>query len=182
MWRSVERLQSFRVLAEQRELGTVEEIELDDERWLIRYLVVRGSDWPLSDRVRIPPHAVCSLEWEAGTLTLESTREIDETDSRLRGSGELIGCHVQAPDEPVGQVEDLLFDEQTWSIGALVVDTSSWCSGRRVLVPPRVIRDVSWAERTVLIDVARGSIESDPAYDAARAAAAGGQAAHATSH
>jgi hypothetical protein len=41
---------------------------------------------------------------------------------------------VVASDGRIGAVNDFLFDDQTWKIRWLVVDTGSWLLGRKVLV------------------------------------------------
>src|ERR1044071_5468601 len=43
----------------------------------------------------------------------------------------LWGKPVDASDGPIGSVHDLYFDEQTWSIRYLVVDTGTWLPGRK---------------------------------------------------
>ena len=49
-------------------------------------------------------------------------------------SAVLRGFTVAASDGPIGAVKDFLFDDQTWKIRWLVVDTGSWLLGRMVLV------------------------------------------------
>jgi len=36
-------------------------------------------------------------------------------------------------------VTDFLFDDDTWLVRWLVIDTGSWLSGRKVLLPPSVL-------------------------------------------
>ena len=60
-----------------------------------------------------------------------------------------------------------LVDDETWAIRYLVVDTSNWWIGQKVLVAPTWITGVHWAEQTVSIDLSRDSIRRAPLYDPA---------------
>ena len=51
----------------------------------------------------------------------------------------LISKTIDALDGEIGSVHDLYFDDQTWSVRYLVVDTGKWLSGRKVLVSPEAI-------------------------------------------
>src|SRR5579864_2296305 len=46
------------------------------------------------------------------------------------------GYCVAASDDEIGTVCDFLFDDASWSVRWLVVDTGSWLSGRKGLLPP----------------------------------------------
>ena len=52
------------------------------------------------------------------------------TASDLRGFG------LDATDGAIGSVDDILFDDQSWTARWLVIDTGTWLSGRKVLLPP----------------------------------------------
>jgi len=51
----------------------------------------------------------------------------------------LMGCPVDAEDGAVGSVKDFLFDDETWTIRWMVVDTGVWLPGRKVLIHPSAI-------------------------------------------
>ena len=57
-------------------------------------------------------------------------------DCHLRSSNAVIGHHIGATDGEIGHLEDLLIDDHTWAIRYLIVNTSNWWSGHRVLVSP----------------------------------------------
>lgn len=48
------------------------------------------------------------------------------------------GYAIAASDGRLGTVSDFLFDDATWLVRWLVVDTGNWLSGRKVLLPPSV--------------------------------------------
>jgi uncharacterized protein YrrD len=87
-------------------------------------------------------------------------------DAHLRSSKAVLGYHIQASDDLIGHVADFLFDENTWAIRYLIVDTHNWLPGKQVLIAPERIRAVSWAERTCTATLTRQEIEASPEYDA----------------
>ncbi|MEO7129318.1 MAG: hypothetical protein ABI040_10740 [Rhodoferax sp.] len=58
-------------------------------------------------------------------------------------------------------------DEETWAIRYMVVDTSNWWLGHKVLIAPAWIKDLNWVDRAVSVDLTRRAIKVAPAYDAA---------------
>jgi uncharacterized protein YrrD len=102
----------------------------------------------------------------------EPSRERSEElsgDTHLRSAREVRGYHIQGRDEAIGHVEDFVVDDLTWQIRYLVVDTSNWWVGKKVLVAPKWASYISWAERKVYLDLSRQAIKDSPAWDAARA-------------
>jgi hypothetical protein len=77
----------------------------------------------------------------------------------------VIGYHVQAKDGMTGHVEDLIADDESWSIRYLVVDTHNWLPGRKVLVDPSWADQVEWAERKVYVDMTREMVNNSPEFD-----------------
>lgn len=51
----------------------------------------------------------------------------------------LEGCTIAARDGHIGAVKDFLFDDQSWKIRWMVVDTGDWLPGRKVLIHPSAI-------------------------------------------
>jgi uncharacterized protein YrrD len=92
-------------------------------------------------------------------------RYVNEGDPHLRSAREVIGYSIRGTDDSVGSAADFLIDEQGWVIRYLVVDTGSWLSGRRVLIAPPWISDVSWATQEVQVQMTRAAIEAGPEYN-----------------
>ena len=86
-------------------------------------------------------------------------------DPHLRSSQEVIGYHIHAKDGDIGHVEDVLIDDETWAIRYLVLNTSNWWMGHKVLITPQWITDISWSDRKVSIDLTRESIQYAPHFD-----------------
>ena len=57
----------------------------------------------------------------------------------LRNASAIKGYPIAASDGRLGTVSDFLFDDASWLVRWLVVDTGKWLSGRKVLLPPSVL-------------------------------------------
>ena len=57
-------------------------------------------------------------------------------------------------------------DDADWSIHYLVVDTKNWWPGKKVLISPRLAREIDWSDRLVNLNVDRQKVKGSPAYDA----------------
>ncbi len=85
-------------------------------------------------------------------------------DPHLRSGHEVVGYHIRATDGSIGHVDDLLIDEAGWVVRYFVVDTRNWLPGRKVLLSPTWIREISWPDRDVVVTVDRKEIEESPDY------------------
>ena len=87
----------------------------------------------------------------------------------LRSCNEVIGYHVHATDGDIGHVAEILVDERTWAVRYLVVDTSNWWVGHKVLIAPQWITGMSWSDQSVSVDLSRDRVKAAPAYESAGA-------------
>jgi hypothetical protein len=85
--------------------------------------------------------------------------------SHLRSTREVIGYNIQASDGEIGHVEDFIVDDETWIIRYMVVNTRDWLPGKKVLVAPRWIEKVTWAESKVYVELTRESVKNSPEFD-----------------
>jgi hypothetical protein len=53
----------------------------------------------------------------------------------LRHTSKIDGYSIGATDGPIGSITDFLFDDVTWVVRWLVVDTGAFLGGRKVLLP-----------------------------------------------
>jgi len=86
-------------------------------------------------------------------------------DPFLRSANDTIGYHIEASDGPIGHVDDFLIGDRDWRIRYLVVDTRNWWPGKKVIVEPAWIVDVSWEKARVVVDLMRDVIRTSPPYD-----------------
>jgi len=89
----------------------------------------------------------------------------DEGDPHLRSIAEVTGYHVQATDGSIGHIENFLIDNESWGIRYLIVDTSNWWVGQRVLISPYAVKGVDWSERHVRLDLTRDKIKASPSWN-----------------
>jgi hypothetical protein len=91
--------------------------------------------------------------------------ESDEEASHLRSARTVEGYAIAASDGGIGHVEDFVAEVETWVIRYMVVDTRNWLPGRKVLIAPPWISDISWERRQVAVDLPRETIENGPEFD-----------------
>jgi len=89
----------------------------------------------------------------------------NEEDSHLRSIAAVTGYHIHAADGEIGHVEDFLVDDAGWGIRYITVDTRNWWPGKRVLISPRSIREIDWADRLIQFNVNRRKVKDGPPYD-----------------
>jgi hypothetical protein len=78
------------------------------------------------------------------------------------------GFHVHATDGVIGHVDDFLFDESTWHVRYLVVDTTNWLGGKWVAVGTSSVDRIDWSNRQVLVSLTRQEIKDSPSMEEAQ--------------
>lgn len=82
----------------------------------------------------------------------------------LRSAKDLRGYTVHATDGRVGRVDDLLFNDRTWTIRYLVVKTGQWLRRQRVLIAPIVLGALKWETRSLSVGLSRRQVEDRPIF------------------
>jgi hypothetical protein len=88
----------------------------------------------------------------------------ESADSHLRSTDEVTGYHIEAAEGEIGHVADFIIDEETWAIRYLEVDTRNWWPGKKVLVSPQWVDNVSWPDSKVYLHLSRETIKNSPEY------------------
>ncbi len=96
----------------------------------------------------------------AGNLQTGTTNDI-----HLRSTGEVFGYRIHARDGEIGHLSDFLIDDESWRIDYMVINTSNWWSGRKVIVPPTWVKEINWADQQVTVDLKRETIKNSPEFD-----------------
>jgi hypothetical protein len=78
---------------------------------------------------------------------------------------EMQGCTILESDGEIGHVEDFYFDDLTWTIRYLVVDTEPWLFGRRVLISPQAMGKPDWSARVLPVASNKHQVEFSPEID-----------------
>lgn len=69
---------------------------------------------------------------------------------------------ISATDGNIGHVKDVYFDDETWCIRYLVVDTGTWLSSRKVLISPISIGQANWADKLLPVSITKVQVENSP--------------------
>lgn len=69
---------------------------------------------------------------------------------------------VEADDGSIGSVTDCLFDEKTWKLRWLVVDTRTWLIGRKVLIHPSVVGQADSDHLRLPVSLTKAQIKASP--------------------
>ena len=103
---------------------------------------------------------------ETPPMPIDTTLPADAPKNpHLRSSREITGYDIQASNGTIGHVEDLVVDDEAWTVRYVEVDTRNWLPGKKVLLQTMRVDHMSWAERSVTVMLNRQAIESAPAYD-----------------
>jgi len=82
-----------------------------------------------------------------------------------RNIQKLIGYTISAKDGELGKVSEFYFDDLTWSIRYLVVETGKWLSERKVLIPHAALRQTDWQSETFQVSLTMEQIRNSPVTD-----------------
>ncbi len=82
----------------------------------------------------------------------------------IRHASTIEGFTLAASDGAIGAVSDLLFDDSTWQVRWLVIETGGWLSGRKVLLPPSALGHVDHGHQFA-VRLTRQQIEDGPSVD-----------------
>src|ERR1700722_16183027 len=86
----------------------------------------------------------------------------------LKNASAIHGCVVAASDGQLGTVTDLLFDDASWRVRWMVVDTGNWLSGRKVLLPPTVLGHPDAIKQEFAVRLAMQQVKDSPDIDTDR--------------
>ncbi len=84
----------------------------------------------------------------------------------LQDTKTLYGSTIAAIDGDIGHVKDFYFDDKTWVIRYLVVDTGTWLAERAVLLSPHSFGKWDQFAGALHIKLTKRQIEGSPSIDA----------------
>jgi len=101
----------------------------------------------------------------AGTA---ATAPVISEDVHLRSTQEVSGYSTAATDGEIGIVEDFIVEDDTWAIRYLAIDTHKWWPGKKVMISPKWIASIDWAQAKVNVLLSREEIKQSPTYDSSK--------------
>lgn len=99
-----------------------------------------------------------------GLEELHKNRMQQIADRSIRSVNEVIGYSVDATDGKIGAVVDLIVDTHHWRLRHLVIDTTKWLPGGKVLIDVDWVTDFDWAREEVIVDHSVEQIRSAPPF------------------
>jgi hypothetical protein len=69
---------------------------------------------------------------------------------------------IRATDGELGTVDQFLFDDETWAIRYLTVETGGWLGGRPVLISPISIIRTDWGAKQLDVALTKKQVENSP--------------------
>jgi len=75
MNRSVKHLHTYTLVGRDGELGPVEEMYFDDEKWTIRYIITDLEEVPEKDRAAVSPVSVDDVDWKNRMIMVDLSRD-----------------------------------------------------------------------------------------------------------
>ncbi len=82
------------------------------------------------------------------------------------GLKQLFGYDVVTTNGELGSVNDLYFDDHTWTVRYIVVDTGEWLPGRRVLISPEKVVAPDHQEERISVEMTTQEVQSSPGVHA----------------
>src|SRR6266508_1158056 len=75
------------------------------------------------------------------------------------------GAAIIARDGSIGEVEDIYFDDEKWTVRYLVVKAGAWLFRRHVLISLISIKKVDEANNQVIVNLTRDQVKDSPDID-----------------
>lgn len=177
-------IMGYTAVASDGDVGTVSDLLFDDASWRLRWLVVNTRYWLPRHEVLVPVSAVDRPDPAGRRLPVRlTTRQVEDSlaaeqhppvsrsaaphggDGHLRSVEAVVGHRVRLGDDVVGHVEEFVVDDADWSIRHVRIDICKWRPGDKVLLAPRLIREIDWHGRLVRFEVGCRDITGDREQD-----------------
>lgn len=119
--------------------------------------------WPYT----FTPPAVSVVPYPPRPLKIPN-KEVHEEDidTSLRSFNEIESYRISGIDDTMGQVEDIIVDDEDWQIIYLIVDTSRWLPwSKSVVLSVEWLENISYVNREVRINLETSQIKKAPEFD-----------------
>ena len=83
----------------------------------------------------------------------------------LTNASSITGYAIAASDGELGKVSDFLFDDSSWLIRWLIVDTSHWLTGRKVLLPASALGHPDIGAKKFSVRLTKEQVKGSPDVD-----------------
>ena len=83
----------------------------------------------------------------------------------IRSMKDLDGFTIGATDGDIGTVKECYFDDVSYTVRYVVVETGGWLSGRKVLLSPIAFRAMDWEHKRITAALTKAQVEKSPDID-----------------
>lgn len=83
----------------------------------------------------------------------------------LRDLNDLKDYAIHATDGDIGSVKDCYFDDESWTVRYLIVETGNWLASRKVLISPLSVHQPNWADKTLPVSITKQQVKNSPDID-----------------
>jgi sporulation protein YlmC with PRC-barrel domain len=73
--RSCKDVLTYRIQASDGQIGHISDVLVDENTWVIRYLMVKINTWRFGHQVLIPPVAVTGVSWSSASVSVDMNRQ-----------------------------------------------------------------------------------------------------------
>lgn len=77
----------------------------------------------------------------------------------------LVGFTIGALDGEIGKVNEFYFDDESWTVRYVVVETGNWLSGRKVLISSEALLATDWKNEIFQVNLTIDEIKNSPDID-----------------
>lgn len=147
--------------------GRVKDFYFDPQRRNVEYLAVETGGAVGGRTVLVPPATIDRhRSSEQSMFATLSSADIERAPSaqrareaRLCSACDMIGYAAEASDGPIGDVIDVLIDDDAWSLATIVIQAGEWLPARQFTVPAEAIERVDTAGKRVHLHMKRRDIK-----------------------
>jgi hypothetical protein len=83
----------------------------------------------------------------------------------LTTANHLQGLEIQATNGEIRKVDQIYFDDETWAIRYLTVETGSWLDNRHVLISLFSVVSTDWQTKRLDVALTKKQVENSPSID-----------------
>ena len=120
--------------------------------------------YPVSNAMAVPFLAPLPTDDKLQATFTDTIVRSDDDNPHLRSIAAVTGYHIHASDGEIGHAAEFLVDASDWTIRYITVDTRNWWPGQQVLISPRSILNINWADRLIDLDINRETVKGSPPY------------------
>lgn len=135
--------------------------------------VSREYEQAIFDHYKINPYWASAYVASAGSVYPPRPSKVPqkaviekELDNILRSFNEIKGYEIESLDGKIGQIDDLLIDDEDWQIVYVIIDTQSWLPwSKKVMIAIEWLDEISYITRGARIKLKTETIKNAPEFD-----------------